>query len=75
MVRCDPFCATVDQTGIFTVNKKAQRLWAISQVVKDLTPDDSQYKKAKDTEAEYQTELFLAIKAVGSEAEEEKDEE
>lgn len=54
----------VDQTGIFQVNKKAQRLWAISQVVKDLTPDDSQYKKAKETEAEYQTELFLAIKAV-----------
>lgn len=58
------FLTAVDQTGIFNVNKKAQRLWAISQVVKDLTPDDSQYKKAKDTEAEYQTELFLAIKAV-----------
>ena len=58
------FLTAVDQTGIFTVNKKAQRLWAISQVVKDLTPDDSQYKKAKDTEAEYQTELFVAIKAV-----------
>ena len=58
------FLTAVDQTGIFTINKKAQRLWAISQVVKDLTPDDSQYKKAKDTEAEYQTELFVAIKAV-----------
>lgn len=58
------FLTAVDSTGIFNVNKKAQRLWAISQVVKDLTPDDSQYKKAKDTEAEYQTELFLAIKAV-----------
>jgi hypothetical protein len=43
------FLTAVDQTGIFNVNKKAQRLWAISQVVKDLTPDDSQYKKAKDT--------------------------
>ena len=58
------FLTAVDSTGIFNVNKKAQRLWAISQVVKDLTPDDSQFKKAKDTEAEYQTELFLAIKAV-----------
>ncbi len=35
------FLTAVDQTGIFNVNKKAQRLWAISQVVKDLTPDDS----------------------------------
>ena len=26
-----------DQTGIFNVNKKAQRLWAIQQVVKDLS--------------------------------------
>ncbi|MDD5321594.1 MAG: DUF499 domain-containing protein [Methylococcales bacterium] len=58
------FLTAVDSTGIFNVNKKAQRLWAISQVVKDLTPDDSQYKKAKETEADYQTELFLAIKAV-----------
>ncbi len=58
------FLTAVDQTGIFNVNKKAQRLWAINQVVKDLTPDDSQDKKAKETEAEYQTELFLAIKAV-----------
>lgn len=58
------FLTAVDQTGIFTVNKKAQRLWAIAQVVKDLTPDDTQYKKAKETESEYQTELFLAIKAV-----------
>ena len=54
----------VDQTGIFNVNKKAERLWAISQVVGDLTPDDSQYKKAKETLPEYQTELFIAIKAV-----------
>lgn len=58
------FLTAVDHTGIFNVNKKAQRLWAISQVVMDMTPDDSQYKKAKDTEAEYQTELFMAIKAV-----------
>lgn len=54
----------VDQTGIFNVNKKAERLWAISQVLGDLTPDDSQYKKAKETLAEYQTELFIAVKAV-----------
>mgnify|MGYP000884131048 CR=1 FL=1 len=53
-----------DQTGIFNVNKKAQRLWAITQVVKDLSAEDSQYKKAKDTLSEYQTELFLAVKAV-----------
>jgi len=53
-----------DQTGIFNVNKKAQRLWAIQQVVKDLSAEDSQYKKAKETLADYQTELFLALKAV-----------
>ncbi len=60
------FLTAVDQTGVFNVNKKAQRAWAIGQVVADLTPDDSQYKKAKETEAEYQTELFLVIKAVFS---------
>lgn len=54
----------VDQAGIFNVNKKAERLWAITQVVGDLTSEDMQYKKAKDTLAEYQTELFIAIKAV-----------
>ncbi len=53
-----------DQSGMFPVNKKAERLWAISQVVKDLNVEDSQYKKAKDTLAEYQTELFFALKAV-----------
>ena len=54
----------VDQTGIFNVNKKAERLWAISQVVGDMLSDDTQYKKAKETLSEYQTELFIAIKAV-----------
>ncbi len=58
------FLTAVDPSGLFTVNKKAQRLWAINQVVKDLPPEDTQYKKAKETEAEYQTELFLAVKAV-----------
>lgn len=58
------FLTAVDPSGLFTVNKKAQRLWAINQVVKDVTPEDTQYKKAKEAEAEYQTELFLAIKAV-----------
>jgi len=53
-----------DQTGIFNVNKKAARLWAIAQVVKDLNAEDTRYKRAKDTLAEYQTELFMAIKAV-----------
>jgi hypothetical protein len=53
-----------DQTGIFNVNKKAERLWAITQVVKDLSAEDTQYKKAKETLADYQTELFLALKAV-----------
>lgn len=53
-----------DQTGIFNVNKKAARLWAIAQVVRDLSPEDTRYKRAKETLAEYQTELFLAIKAV-----------
>jgi hypothetical protein len=53
-----------DQTGIFNVNKKAQRLWAINQVVKDLSVEDTQYKKAKESLSEYQTELFLALKAV-----------
>ncbi len=58
------FLTAVDQTGIFNVNKKAQRLWAITQVVKDLTPDDTQYKKATETSFDYQSELFIAIKAV-----------
>jgi len=59
------FLTAVDHTGIFTVNKKAQRLWAVSQVVKDLSADDSsQRNKAVAIEQEYQSELFIAIKAV-----------
>lgn len=54
----------VDQTGIFNVNKKAERLWAITQVLGDMSSEDTQFKKAKETQAEYQTELFIAIKAV-----------
>lgn len=54
----------VEQVGIFNVNKKAERLWAICQVVGDLSSDDTQFQKAKVTLAEYQTELFIAIKAV-----------
>jgi hypothetical protein len=42
-----------DQTGIFNVNKKARRLWAIRHVVKDLSAEDTQYTKAKETLAEY----------------------
>ena len=30
------FLTAIDQTGIFNVNKKAERLWAMHQVVKDL---------------------------------------
>ena len=58
------FLTAVDQTGIFNVNKKAERLWAITQVIKDLTPEDTQHKKAKDALAVYQTELFIALKGV-----------
>lgn len=58
------FLTAVDPAGVFNVNKKAERLWAINQVVKDLTSDDIQYKKAKDTLADYQTELFIALKGV-----------
>ena len=55
----------VDLTGMFNVNKKAERLWAIRQVVRDLTPDDQQYNKAKnELLPEYETELFIALKAV-----------
>jgi len=58
------FLTAVEQTGIFNVNKKAERLWAIHQVVDDLTAEDAQYRKARATLTEYQTELFLAIKGV-----------
>jgi hypothetical protein len=58
------FLTAVDQAGIFNVNKKAERLWAIKQVLSDLTPDDTQYKKAKESLIAYETELFIALKAV-----------
>ncbi len=54
----------VDRTGIFNVNKKAERLWAITQVLADMTPDDGQRNKAREMSAEYQSELFIALKAV-----------
>jgi hypothetical protein len=53
-----------DHTGLFNVNRKAQRLWAIQQVVKDLKPEDMQHRKASEMLADYQTELFFALKSV-----------
>ena len=58
------FLSAVDPTGIFKVNKNAERMWAISQVFSDLTSDDPQYKKAKEKLSDYQAELFIAIKGV-----------
>lgn len=58
------FLTAVDQTGIFNVNKQAERLWAIDQIVDDLTPEDSFYKRAKKTQLEYEADLFIAIRAV-----------
>jgi hypothetical protein len=58
------FLTAIDQTGIFNVNKKAERLWAMHQVVKDLTAEDPQYKKAHELLPDYQTELFMALKGV-----------
>ncbi len=58
------FLTAIDQTGLFNVNKNAERLWAIGEVVKDLTPEDTQYRKAKETLTACQTDLFIALKGV-----------
>lgn len=58
------FLTALDQTGLFNVNKKAERAWAIDQIVGDLGKDDPFLKRAKETKIEYDAELFIAIKAV-----------
>ena len=58
------FLTAVDQNGMFYVNKKAGRLWAVSQVVDDLTVEDQQYQKAKKVLANYQADLFIVLKSV-----------
>ncbi len=58
------FLRAIDAASIFTVNKRAERLWAIRQVCNELAPDDVQNKSARERLAEYQAELFIAIKAV-----------
>jgi hypothetical protein len=61
------FLTAIDHTAMFNVNKRGQKLWAIRQVLDDLSTEDFQYKKAKDTVTEYESELFLAIRALFSE--------
>jgi len=58
------FLTAIDQTGIFDVNKKAERLWTILQVVQNLTVANPPYKKAHELLPVYQTELFMALKGV-----------
>jgi hypothetical protein len=61
------FLTAIDRTAMFNVNKRGEKLWAIKQVFGDLTPEDAQYEKAKETVTEYESELFLAIRALFSE--------
>lgn len=61
------FLTAVDFTAMFNVNQRGQKLWAIKQVLEDLSPEDTQYKKAKEQVTEYESELFMAIRALFSE--------
>jgi len=58
------FLIPVDNEALFHMNKKAQRRWAIRQIVADLTPEDSQYQKAKALELEIDSELFLSARSL-----------
>jgi hypothetical protein len=60
------FLTVVDPKGLFKVNKHAERFWAIEQVLKDMTKDDSQWEKALAEKANIQSELFMAIRTVYS---------
>lgn len=58
------FLTLVDPAGLARIRNHARRLWAIRQVLKDMSRDDAQYEKAKDELTNIQTELFLALRSV-----------
>jgi hypothetical protein len=58
------FLTLVDPAGLVRIRNHARRLWAIEQVLKDMSRDDAQYEKAKDERTNIQAELFLSIRSV-----------
>lgn len=58
------FLTLVDPAGLVRIRNHAKRLWAIREVLKDMTKEDAQYEKAKGEQTNIQTELFLALRSV-----------
>ena len=58
------FLTLLEPAGLVRIRNHARRLWAIEQVLKDMSRDDAQYEKAKDERTNIQAELFLAIRSV-----------
>ena len=58
------FLTLVDPAGLVRIRNHAKRLWAIKQVLKDMSTDDAQYEKAREERTNIQTELFMALRSV-----------
>lgn len=54
----------VDPAGLVRIRNHARRLWAIAQVLTDMSKDDAQFEKAKNERTNIQTDLFLAVRSV-----------
>ena len=58
------FISSCDPSGLFSVRRYARRVWAASEVVKDLGKDHANYDKAKQELANNESELFLALRGL-----------
>jgi hypothetical protein len=58
------FLTLLDAAGLVRIRNHAKRLWAIREVLKDMSKDDAQFEKAKGEQTNIQTELFLALRSV-----------
>lgn len=58
------FLTLLDPAGLVRIRNHAKRLWAVSEVLADMTKEDPQFEKAKDEQRIIQTDLFLALRSV-----------
>jgi hypothetical protein len=58
------FLTLVDPAGLQRMRGHAKRLWAIRQVLKDMTREDPQFEKAREELTNIQAELFLSLRSL-----------
>lgn len=58
------FLTLVDPAGLLPIRNHAKRLWAIGEVLGDMSKDDPQFEKAKAEQTTIKSDIFLALRSV-----------